>query len=154
MRRYWRARDAQECETARTFRQLADVALRIIGRMSQNGKLPVGQVCGPITSGGTGNKQRNLEIFQETINRLNRRKKCVFNQLPFEPALRRITHQSGEPESNLLTGFYLPIFESGLIKTLYFMHGWESSQGAVWEHNQALRLNLKIVYLNPDLTLI
>jgi len=48
---------------------------------------------------------------------------------------------------NILTDFYLPIFEGGYIQDLYFIQGWQSSHGATWEHNQAERLGIKIIYI-------
>lgn len=44
---------------------------------------------------------------------------------------------------------YLPIFESGHVSRLYFIHGWQSSRGANWEHQQAERLGIEVVYLEP-----
>lgn len=138
------AEDAAALESAVSFEELRDVALRVIARMPQ----PVSGVCGPITTGGAGSMEKNLERFEEAIRRLQESGQRVFNQLPFEAPMQRIKsypyYKSG---NHLLETFYLPIFESGLIRQLYFLPGWESSFGATWEHGQAVRLGIKIVYL-------
>ncbi len=54
---------------------------------------------------------------------------------------------TGEYATMLLTDFYQPLFETGLIKILYFLPDWQSSVGARWEHDQALKLGIEIVYL-------
>lgn len=145
MEEFWTPEDMLEMDAAKKFEDLSQIALRIVRRMPQ----PVGQVCGPITTGGVGpnNKEANLAVFHHAIwwlksyHRLN-----IFNQLPFEPALWRI-QQGGKDETNLLYGFYLPIFQSGLIKTMYFIFNWQTSYGAQWEHELARKLNIQVVYL-------
>jgi len=74
---------------------------------------------------------------------------CVFDQMPFEVPMQRIKarYPSGALNMDLLLDFYLPIFERGFIETLYFLPDWETSFGARWEHEQAQRLNMKIIYL-------
>ena len=61
--KFWTEEDASELSRAKTFEVMAVVALRVIARMPQ----PVGQVCGPITTGGTGSLEKNLEIFRRII---------------------------------------------------------------------------------------
>ncbi|MBI4992006.1 MAG: DUF4406 domain-containing protein [Candidatus Harrisonbacteria bacterium] len=145
MEPYWLNQDIADVQAVNTFEELADLALRIIRRMPQ----PVAQVCGPITSGGLGSVEKNLERFQKTIDLLRDRGESIFNQMLFEQPMFRIKatpyYQGGD---QLLHKFYLPIFESGLVKILYFMSDWQSSYGAKWEHEQALRLGIKIRYLS------
>lgn len=72
----------------------------------------------------------------------------VFDQTVFEESLWRILKTPyAKGKDHLLGTFYLPLFESGLIVTLDFLPNWESSYGAVWEHNKAQQLGLQIIYL-------
>jgi len=70
--------------------------------------------------------------------------------MPFEEPMQKLKTKltsKGEYLSNILTDFYYPIFESGLISTFYFMPGWQTSFGAKCEHKKAKELGIKIVYL-------
>lgn len=127
---------------AENFSSLAWVALDILKNMPQ----PVGQVCGRISSGNR-TIEENMKIFQQAIERL-----CwenyIFNQLPFETKMQKLIgsrQEKGHPH-DLLEEFYLPIFESGLIKKLFFLRGWESA----WEHEKAKLLGIPIFYLDDD----
>ncbi len=127
-------------ENATSFDELKDVALSVLKRMEG----PIFQVCGPMTTGGLGSLELNLEVFRKTIDTLKSQGKHVFDQLPFEDHMMRIK-ESGK--SNLLEAFYLPIFESGMIKKLYFIYGWWNSRGSLWEHAEAKRLGIPRRYL-------
>lgn len=110
---------------------------------------PVVQVCGPIGTGGLGNVKDNLNAFNIVIHDLQAQGLNVFDQMPFEWPMQVIKFnldQSIYPEA-ILTDFYLPLFESGKIKTFYFMKDWKSSKGANWEHAKAIELGIKIIYL-------
>lgn len=150
MAMYWKKQDLKGLKKARTFKQLAKVAIRVLRRMPQ----PIIQVCGPITTGGAGTVKGNIRIFQGVIKELQRSGKIVFNQISFEEPLWRIMkefpRQWGKPNKKdlqLLEEFYGTIFRSGLLKELHFIEWWESSFGACWEHYEGGRLGLKIVFL-------
>lgn len=141
---YWKPEDMEALEQAQSFGELSKIAMRILNRMPQ----PVGQVCGPIS---TGNKsiEENLKVFNETVQQLVDEGKTIFDQIPFEDYIFRLleTGKGSREKDQLLNEFYLPLFESGLVKTFYFIPGWKSSHGATWEHEQAKRLGIEIVYL-------
>lgn len=142
--KYWKPADTAALETANSFAELSEIALRVLKRMPK----PVGQVCGPISSGGLGSIPANLKRFDETIGELIKSGNKVFDQVPFESHFFRLIERGqGAHGQGLLEQFYLPLFESGLVDTLYFIPGWESSKGARWEHAQAKRLGITIVYL-------
>lgn len=147
-RHYWTEEDRAALEAAQNFPDLTVIALRVLDRMPK----PIAQVCGPISTGGVGNIEGNLVVFDATIDYLITQGHNVFDQVPFErPVFRIIGENRGTVTNNrLLNEFYLPIFESGNVSILYFIHGWESSEGANWEHRQAERLGMKIVYLEPN----
>lgn len=111
---------------------------------------PIGEVCGPITSGGRGSIEKNLAVFSAAIKKLISHGKNIFNQMIFEDNLKKIWEGGNRDNDTLLQDFYLPIFESGFIKTLYFLPDWQTSYGARWEHAQGKRLGIEIVYLPDD----
>lgn len=144
MNTYWTKEDTANLEQAQTFSALFTIALDVLKKMPQ----PVGQVCGPISTGGTGSVEENLVILSKTIKALQSQGKIIFDQVPFQVAMHRIKRSiAAQSNAQLLNGFYLPLFESGLMKTLYFLPNWQTSQGSIWEHEQAKRLGLEIVYL-------
>lgn len=144
---YWNHDFLHATNQAAKFEDLSDIAVQILRTMPQ----PTGWVCGPISNGGRGSFNENIKVFRDTIRELNADNKNTFDQTAFEHKLLAIG--SYEPLHNkgikldLLNGFYRPTFESGLVHNLYFIPGWESSDGARWEHAQAERLNLNIEYL-------
>lgn len=142
---YWTEQDNEEVKIATDFKSLFVIANRILHRMPE----PIVQVCGPIGTGGLGSVDANLNAFNIVIHELQSQGLNVFDQMPFEWPMQAIKFNldaSIYPEA-ILTDFYLPLFESGLITALYFMKGWESSKGANWEHAKALELGIKIIYL-------
>lgn len=141
---YWTPFNIFDLMESDTFEALFSVAHSILLRMPQ----PVAMVCGPISSGGKGSKEENLKIFKKTIKELSDKKIMIFSQMPFEEPMWRIQKTAYYKGGyHTLEGFYLPIFESGLIKRFYFIRGWEGSFGAKWEYAQAKRLGIEIVYL-------
>jgi len=110
---------------------------------------PIAMVCGPISkTGGVGSRKRNLEIFSKAIDRLRAEKLAIFSQMPFEDDMERLFKSDPKLQGiELLEEFYLPIFKTKIIKILFFLPGWETSFGAVWEHRQAEILGIPRVYL-------
>lgn len=143
---YWNHADYVELERARSFHELNSIAVRILKRMER----PVAQVCGPISTGGVRSVERNLVSFDLAIATLIGKGVTVFNQIPFEMPMQRIRAKQALKIYNmeLLLDFYLPLFEQRHIEILYFLPDWQTSVGARWEHKQAERLNMKIIYLS------
>ncbi|KKQ35419.1 MAG: hypothetical protein US50_C0015G0011 [Candidatus Nomurabacteria bacterium GW2011_GWB1_37_5] len=154
---FWTKDDYRYLENeVKTFSQMRELALSIISRISdalEKEKMSnkISQVCGPITGGGKGSIKENLKIFSKTIHKLNgENNNFVLDQMPFEPVMHDLAkdwlaqHPSEKYCKPIFDEFYLPIFESGLIKKFFFIHGWQSSKGAQWEHDQAIRLKIEI----------
>ncbi len=150
---YWTKHLTKTVNQAASFKELSHVAISILNIMPR----PIGWVCGPITNGGQGSIKANLKTFDRVICHLNQQHKNMFNQLPFGDDLNRINNTLNQynigEKTDLLQGFYMPIFTSGLIDTVYFIPDWESSAGAHWEHQQLIKLDINIVYLEPDYSL-
>ena len=143
--KYWEQDHYDKLERAITYKDLLIIAESVLNRMPA----PVGQVCGPISTGGAGSVEKNLKRFKQAISGLQQQGIEIFDQVPFEAPMQRIksNREFDNYDDSLLHDFYLPIFESRLVHKLYFLPDWESSIGASWEHAQALRLELDIEYM-------
>jgi hypothetical protein len=144
-KQYWWENDWKDLENAKSVADLHAIAERIISRMNK----PLIQVCGPIGTGGLGSVEKNLNVFNDTIIKLQEKGFDIFDQMPFEDQMQNMKKKfsSDQVVENILNHFYLPIFKSGAISTFYFMPGWQTSIGANWEHEEAQKLGIKIVYL-------
>lgn len=138
--------DFTRMDSSVTYRDLYVIAVTVLERMPR----PRAQICGPISTGGAGSVEENLYRFEVAIEKLLKEKIVVFDQLPFEMPIRKIRQLKNKKgyDTDLLEDFYLPIFESKLVDTLYFLPDWRSSTGAMWEHEQARRLGFDVVYLD------
>lgn len=143
--KYFTKDDYQSLEAATTYHDLWLVAEKVLERSPNN----LAQVCGPISSGGAGSVEKNLEEFDNAIEYLHQNGVELFDQMPFEQPIQRLKDLPQNKKANLLEIFYQPVFESGRVSDLYFLPGWQQSNGATWEHEQGQRLELNIIYM-PD----
>ena len=141
-KQYWTDEDLNDLEIADSPLAMYTIARRIIDRMPK----PIVEVCGPIASGGLGSLEANLDVFNTTIKKLQAQGLHVFDQMLFEYPMQELKKKLADPKQILLE-FYLPLFESGDIQTLYFIKGWESSFGSNWEHDMGKKLGIEIKYL-------
>lgn len=58
----------RQCATADSFAELLPIALKELQKFPHGAEM----VCGPISTGGRGNPQANLAVFNATIRRLLR----------------------------------------------------------------------------------
>ncbi len=149
---HWTAADKMILAETKTFRDLAELALSVITRMPTG----IEMVSGPISTGGVGSIEGNRKVFERVIEVLiNEEKKNIFSQMPFEDKMvefYKVWHTENPTEKYclpILEDFYEPIFSSGRIAALNFIHGWESSFGAKWEHDNCERWNMVKRYLGP-----
>lgn len=135
---------------AKNYEELLDVALNVLWDFhGVNSHKPVAMVCGPISTGGKGSRKKNLEVFSKAIDRVSIGGLLIFSQMPFEDDMERIYKSDPALQSlKLLEEFYLPILKTGFIKLMCFLPGWENSIGASWEHDQAKKLHIPVLYLS------
>lgn len=149
------ARDTYESESnglspVASFEELAEkVMADLFGRSG------LSEVCGPISTGGAGNLADNIKIFTACINGLKRRGEDMIDQMPYEKDIWRLCtewRQKGGIGYCMLTleVVYKRIFESGKIKKVYFIPGYESSRGSCWEKDEAARLGIEIAYFSRE----
>lgn len=145
---YWTSYDHKALREAKDFVDLFHVAQKVIDQIPN----PTVAVSGPISTGGKGSIKENLYFLSASINLLHNKGFNVFDQTPFEEAMKRLREEWGGEGycMPLLEDFYKPIFESGNIQTMYFLPDWESSFGAKWEYNQCKRLGIEILYFSKE----
>ncbi|PCI20304.1 hypothetical protein COB64_02145 [Candidatus Wolfebacteria bacterium] len=143
--RYWNSNHYAQLYQAQTLSEMKDIALNILSGMSG----PIYQICGPITSGGSGSIEKNLEVFNKAIQKLSENR-FVFDQMPFGPFMRKMSDEGAVNEGNILEDFYRPLFESRFYSGLCFLPTWKSSIGAKWEHERAKELGIRIKYLDDS----
>ena len=73
--------------TSDSFKSLSVLALYQLYIQGRSG-----MVCGPISTGGTGNQIHNFEVFNATIRGLKRRGIKIFDQTPYEYGLRKLAY--------------------------------------------------------------
>ena len=88
-------------------------------------------------------------LFNNTITQLQNNGLVVFDQMPFEIPMQILKNKFSKEKilKEMLNDFYIPIIESKMASTYYFIPNWESSSGSKWEHKKAKEFGIEIVYL-------
>jgi hypothetical protein len=147
--KYYTSKQITSIKNATTYKELLNVALEILHVMPK----PIVQVCGPISTGGLGSIEKNLEVLDKTIKKLESQGYNVFGQIPYEGKMQEIKESYSnniEAGHALLEEFYFPILKAGFIEKFFFIYGWESSAGARWEREQVKKLNISAQNLPED----
>jgi hypothetical protein len=145
-KQYWTKEDWKDLEKISSFLDMQVIAKRVLDRIPR----PVAGVCGPIAeTGGLHSVEANLNVFNNTIIQLQKTGLKIFDQMPFENKIQELKAKMNREDflRELNDDFYMPIFESKIVSTFYFIPGWETSNGAKFEHEKAKELGIKIVYL-------
>jgi hypothetical protein len=137
---------------APNFADLTEIALADIRPFKGKAEM----VCGPITTGGSGNCVINLLIFNHAIDVLQYAGRPIFSQMPFEAGLADLEHDwrlknpGGKYCSPILEDFYARLLLPTYFKRLWFLPDWKSSTGATWEHDHAKRNRIEIRHLSKN----
>ncbi len=123
--------------------QLSNKAIVEISKM----KTPIIQFCSPISTGGFGNTDDNLEYLCSLIQSAERRGLSVFNQVSYEEQLNQILKNHHGYDYPILDFFYNPILTSRKISGLIFLPLWETSIGSQWEHEFAISLGIPVFHI-------
>jgi hypothetical protein len=155
--RYWTAENRRALEKAGTsLPKMAEIALNVISRMPPG----LHMVSGPMTTGGLGNAKDNLTVFTLGVEWLFETEKLnVFSQMPFEIGMleyHKEWKKTCKPDDYcwpILHEFYARIFETKRFEMMHFLHGYEESVGAKWEHDQCEVHGVRRRYLPRELSL-
>ncbi len=157
---HWTPEDHRDVELSATMAHLAVPGIRMLRKLRQES--PSGKVyllSGPMTTGGFGNFEQNMMLFEHAIEIARENGMCVFNQLPFQTGMIRLI---GKPDNimfdgnglpypqNILDDFYWPLFECGELTDLLLFPTWTGSNGSTQEFTKALDLGISIEEYDPD----
>ncbi|MDE1974970.1 MAG: hypothetical protein KGI49_00465 [Patescibacteria group bacterium] len=153
--KHWTEIDKQMLEQTRTFKDLGRLALSIMSRFEHD----IEMISGPYSTGGVGTREGNGIVFEGVIEiMILEKKRNIFSQMPFEEKIAELykNWRMENPHTDycmpILEDFYELVFSSGRVKVLNFIHDWQSSFGARWEHDGCSRWKIKRKYLTPDLS--
>ncbi len=148
---HWTEEERAALTGVSSFEEAANVALVILARMHAVGH-PIVQICGPMSTGGAGNLELNMARFQKAVDIAIERGLTVFDQIPFQDAIIRLSnfHESEKYNDDILEIFYRRIFEAGYISKALFLPDWHSSKGATWEREFVSRLGLAVDEYPPE----
>ncbi|MDQ5893418.1 MAG: hypothetical protein QG640_430 [Patescibacteria group bacterium] len=153
---HWASEDEQALSKAQSFEELARVALNVIAKIEGE----IHMVSGPISTGGVGTVPGNLYVFEKIIEMLSKDEGFnIFSQIPFQAKMDNLCQMWQKMNQNeihcipILENFYKPLFSSGRIAVVHFIHGWESSFGSRWEHDFCKKnTGIRIEYLPKELS--
>jgi hypothetical protein len=136
---HWTEEHIAACNVCPTLRELSLIAIDMLKTLSVRAKgQHVNQICGPMTTGGLGSIELNMPVFRQAVNIAHERGLVVFDQLPFQDAMIRITDYFNLDHypDEIITEFYYPVFESRLITCAPFLPTWATSRGARMERER------------------
>jgi hypothetical protein len=137
---------------AESFEELAAIA---VAELRKRNEL-VDMVCGPITTGGTGNPSYNFDIFNATIEGLTRLGHTLFDQRPYEFGLNKLVRQWQEAGNNgyclpIFDTFYTAVLDQRFIARAWFIPRWQTSTGAKLEYKRFRELEIDMEFLTPEI---
>lgn len=140
------AEEREALEAASSYEEAAMVAIDHLRRLCiEYG--PLVQICGPISTGGLGSRERNLKRLSRYVDACHKMQEFpIFNQLHFEGIVKRFSPEHG-PQSydpRILPNFYEPVLRQGFITRLYFLPDWKTSEGAKYERWLGERFKIEI----------
>ncbi len=144
---------------AQSIEEIAEVALWLLRKLPQ----PVAMVCGRLRTGG-GGFEENRRMIRKAISYVRRHEhEAVFDQLIFLGRSDRLpdarwrlrvpfirNHVLRRRRRAMREKFHLPLLRSGLIREMFFLPGWELSEGSRWYYDRAIELGIKIHYLQEE----
>ncbi len=145
--KYTTEEDLVAITSSNSFEEVVLIAETILARLPK----PIGQICGPISTGNKLTPAENLVNIHRAITIFQQRDLVIFSQLPFERVFDKILgdYHSGY-DTPILQEFYHPLFRQKLIDYLIFLPGWEHSTGARWEYDCAKKLGVKTIILGNN----
>lgn len=145
--KYITKKDLGVIASSNSFEEIVLAAEAILARLPK----PIGQVCGPISTGNNLSPAENLENIHRAVTLFQRGGLTIFSQIPFERAFDKILgdYHSGY-DTPILQEFYHPLFRRKLIDYLIFLPGWDRSVGAQWEYDCAKKLGVTTIILSDN----
>lgn len=130
---------------AADYHQLSEIALIVLREMATHGR-PIVMISGPMSTGGLGSFKANMKNFRKAVEQAKRRGVFVFDQMPFQDAMIRISRfvEGAKYDKNILHVFYRTLLRSGLVNEVLFLEDWSSSKGARFERKECLAVGVPV----------
>ncbi len=153
-RAHWTIEDFNLIEDLNFTRDCAiDSAYKIMQDVMSRESRPVAMVSGPISTGGKGTREENLELFHQVIVELSLDDNfAVLNTMPFQNFFWKYRTQHEHAivaGKNIIERFYFPLMKKVPIKKFVQIPGWETSTGALVEFHEAKKLHIETVPYVP-----
>ena len=153
---HWTARHRRMLQEAGTsLPKMIEIALEVISLMPPD----IHMVSGPVSTGGLGNVKDNLTVLRLGVEWLEEAEgRNVFSQIQFEVGMNGYhtewskTCKAGDYCWPILNEFYAPLFATRKFRMFHFLHGYEASVGARWEHLQCQKHGIRKRYLPRSLS--
>jgi hypothetical protein len=154
----WTRHDIAALQACPNFTAAAGILIGVARRHPR----PVLLVSGPISDGPTGTRGENLIRFRQTIAALKKENQDVFHHLPVETdesitflklqwlEQARADGLQSEYPFGILWELYRTLIGSDWVSGMVFIHGWENSIGARYEHSLCARLRKTTLHLKPE----
>jgi hypothetical protein len=152
--RHWGEKEKLALANAGSFKELGKVVVDILSIMPGG----VNVVSGPISTGGMGTTAANIAVFKNIVEILTEDMGLnILSWVPFEIKIHDLHTEWSKTNGKgycmpILEDFYHAAFCSNKITKVHFIHGWESSFGARWEHELCDKLGIEKVYLSKELS--
>ena len=114
------------------------------------------ELCGPITTGGVGSIQGNNDKMVRVVEKIRTMGHKVFAHTDYTKEILAIKSELQKHNRfyyydwDLLYDCFDPLFASGLLDGLIFLEDFESSTGARWEYDMALKYGIPIYHWDDE----
>ena len=113
----------------------------------------IGFVSGSVFSDGEENVKRNIKILHNRTEKVRKTHNfpifsaydVLYNGLFWKLPESRLPFEKRRP---LFFGFWKRVMECGYVTDMFMSPGWEKSVGAVKEHESAVKMEMRVCYLN------
>lgn len=132
-----------------SFTELATIVKKALTKTNT----PLVELCGPLTTGGAGSYEKNMQVYKQAATYLEQHEVHVFDLVSIEKQIVKLVNEYEDntiAQKELLNNFFLELFSSGNIHQAYFLPGWRSSNGASWEHEQCKKLGIQTIEMPAD----
>ncbi len=152
---FWKSH-LDDLRHVKTFEDASIIPVDVLRGMPLLKNKPLTELCGPISSGGYNNYEKNMLFFKECISFASELGFYMFDQTPLELGFIPLKREWEEKNPGqycwpILNVVYEAIFTSGYIKQGLFLPNWESSIGSRWERKRMEELGIQIIDFSPRL---
>jgi len=142
IRKRYRLHLEKRLTNVKNYTDLLKLAFEEIEYINPEG---VSMIIAPISTGGNRMRKNLKTLEAKVMDELSKGRK-IFNQIPYlDMNIKQFAKIRQYDTEEKFAQFFLPLLESGKIKSIIPAPGWEKSKGCQWEYHQAKRLEIEII---------